>query len=64
MDREFLFDLGVSAIITTLRGLKAGKRKIQLRSVFKKINTMIAGVYGDDKDFQQVWGVEGEDDEE
>lgn len=49
---DFLFDLGVSAIITTLRGLKGPEKKRKMKAVFLKIHTLIKGVYGDDPDFQ------------
>ena len=49
---DFLFDLGVSALITTLRGIKGESKKKKFRAVFLKIHTLIKGVYGDDPDFQ------------
>lgn len=57
---DFLFDLGISAIITTLRGLKGPQKKKQLRAVFLKVNKLIAGTYGDDKEFSATWGVSDE----
>ena len=52
---NILFDLGVSAIISTLRGLKGAKKKETLKKVFLKINTLIRGVYGEDEEFKAIW---------
>jgi hypothetical protein len=48
---DILFDLGVSALITTLRGLKGAQKKAKMKAVFLKIHNLIKGVYGDDPDF-------------
>lgn len=52
---DFLFDLGVSAIITTLRNLKGPQKKATFKKVFLKINQLIKGVYGDDDEFKSMW---------
>lgn len=53
--QDFLFDMGVSALITTLRSLKGPQKKATFKKVFLKINTLIKGVYGDDDEFKSVW---------
>ena len=49
------FDFGVSALITTLRGIKGPQKKATFKKVFLKINQLIAGTYGDDADFKSAW---------
>jgi len=56
MNPDFLFDLGISVLITTLRGLKGPAKKKQFKAVFLKITKLIVGTYGDDPDFQAVMG--------
>ena len=50
---DFLFDLGISAVITTLRGIKGEAKKKKMRAVFLKLHKLIQGVYGDDEEFQR-----------
>jgi hypothetical protein len=49
---DFLFDMGVSALITTLRGIKGAEKKKKFKAVFLKVHKLIKGVYGDDPDFE------------
>lgn len=49
---DFLFDLGVSALITTLRGIKGEKKKAQFKKIFLKVHTLIKGAYAGDPDFE------------
>lgn len=56
----FLIDMGLSIVITLLKGLKGAKKKAQLKAVFLKIHKLIFGIYGDDAEFQAVWGTSEE----
>jgi hypothetical protein len=49
---EIFFDLGVSAILTTLKAKMGAKKKAQMKSVFLKIFKAIKASYADDPDFE------------
>lgn len=52
MLQDFLFDLGISALLTTLKlAIKNPERKAEVRKVMLKIYTQIGVVYGADEDF-------------
>lgn len=52
---EILFDLGLSALFTTLKKAKTSvKLKRQMKNVFLKIAKKIFEVYGDDEEFANV----------
>lgn len=49
---EFILDLGISAVLTTLReAIKNPERKLQVRRVMLKLYTQIGIVFGADDDF-------------
>lgn len=52
---NFYIDMGLSIVITLIRSIKGPKKIAQFRAVFRKINTLIAGVYGNDPEFKAIW---------
>lgn len=52
---DFLFDLGVSVILTVLReSIKNPQRKAEVRRAMLKVWTQIGIVFGADEEFQEV----------
>jgi len=53
--QDFYIDLGMSIVISLLKGLKGPNKIKQFKAVFLKVNKLIAGVYGNDPDFKAAW---------
>ena len=52
---DFLIDMAFSTIISLIKGIKGPEKKAKFRAVFRKVNTLIAGVYKDDAEFRGAW---------